>query len=111
MKKFKKTLFAPEQQTDLPVSAQVQDLQEAACSATEQKPQNKPSAQEKKQLKSANSAATRVKEAAAMPAERVCSWLGTGEGGLTEEEVLARRTQYGANVYRAKRNAGVLRRQ
>lgn len=110
MKKFKKTLFAPEQQTDLPVSAQVQDLQEAACSATEQKPQNKPSAQEKKQLKSANSAATRVKEAAAMPAERVCSWLGTGEGGLTEEEVLARRTQYGANVYRAKRNAGVLRR-
>lgn len=110
MKKFKKTLFAPEQQTDLPVSAQVQNLQEAACSATEQKPQNKPSAQEKKQLKSANSAATRVKEAAAMPAERVCSWLGTGEGGLTEEEVLARRTQYGANVYRAKRNAGVLRR-
>lgn len=110
MKKFKKTLFAPEQQTDLPVSAQVQNLQEAACSATEQKPQNKPSAQEKKQLKSARSAAERVKEAAAMPAERVCSWLGTGEGGLTEEEVLARRTQYGANVYRAKRNAGVLRR-
>lgn len=110
MKKFKKMLFAPEQKTDLPVSAQVQDLQEAACSATEQKPQNKPSVQEKKQLKSANSAATRVKEAAAMPAERVCSWLGTGEGGLTEEEVLARRTQYGANVYRAKRNAGVLRR-
>lgn len=110
MKKFKKMLFAPEQQTDLPVSAQVQDLQEAACSATEQNPQNKPSAQEKKQLKSANSAAERVKEAAAMPAERVCSWLGTGEGGLTEEEVLARRTQYGANVYRAKHNAGVLRR-
>ena len=110
MKKFKKTLFAPEQQTDLPVSAQVQNLQEAACSETEQKPQNKPSAQEKKQLKSANSAAERVKEAAAMPAERVCSWLGTGEGGLTEEEALARRTQYGANVYRAKRNAGVLRR-
>ena len=110
MKKFKKMLFAPEQQTDLPVSAQVQDLQETACSATEQKPQNKPSVQEKKQLKSAHSAAARVKEAAAMPAERVCSWLGTGEGGLTEEEVLARRTQYGANVYRAKRNAGVLRR-
>ena len=110
MKKFKKMLFAPEQQTDLPVSAQVQNLQEAACSATEQKPQNKPSVQEKKQLKSAHSAAERVKEAAAMPAERVCSWLGTGEGGLTEEEVLARRTQYGANVYRAKRNAGVLRR-
>lgn len=110
MKKFKKMLFAPEQQTDLPVSAQVQNLQEAACSATEQKPQNKPSAQEKIQLKSAHSAAARVKEAAAMPAERVCSWLGTGEGGLTEEEVLARRTQYGANVYRAKRNAGVLRR-
>lgn len=110
MKKLKKMLFAPEQQTDLPVSAQVQNLQEAACSATEQKPQNKPSAQEKKQLKSARSAAERVKEAAAMPAERVCSWLGTGEGGLTEEEVLARRTQYGANVYRAKRNAGVLRR-
>ncbi len=110
MKKFKKMLFAPEQQTDLPVSAQVQKSQEAACSATEQKPQNKPSVQEKKQLKSAHSAAARVKEAAAMPAERVCSWLGTGEGGLTEEEVLARRTQYGANVYRAKRNAGVLRR-
>lgn len=110
MKKFKKMLFASEQQTDLPVSAQVQNLQEAACSATEQKPQNKPSVQEKKQLKSAHSAAARVKEAAAMPAERVCSWLGTGEGGLTEEEVLARRTQYGANVYRAKRNAGVLRR-
>ena len=110
MKKFKKMLFAPEQQTDLPVSAQVQDLQETACSATEHKPQNKPSVQEKKQLKSARSAAARVKEAAAMPAERVCSWLGTGEGGLTEEEVLARRTQYGANVYRAKRNAGVLRR-
>lgn len=110
MKKFKKMLFAPEQQTDLPVSAQVQNLQEAACSATEQNPQNNPSAQEKKQLKSARSAAERVKEAAAMPAERVCSWLGTGEGGLTEEEVLARRTQYGANVYRAKRNAGVLRR-
>lgn len=133
MKKFRKMLFAPEQQTDLPVSAQVQNLQEAACSATEQNLQNKPSAQEKKsqegtrfaaqknlqnkpsvqekkQLKSAHSAAARVKEAAAMPAERVCSWLGTGEGGLTEEEVLARRTQYGANVYRAKRNAGVLRR-
>ncbi len=110
MKKFKKMLFAPEQQTDLPVSAQVQDLQETACSATQQKPQSKPSVQEKKQLKSAHSAAARVKEAAAMPAERVCSWLGTGEGGLTEEEVLARRTQYGANVYRAKRNAGVLRR-
>lgn len=110
MKKFRKMLFAPEQQTDLPVSAQVQNLQEAACSATQQNPQNKPSAQEKKQLKSAHSAAARVKEAAAIPAERVCSWLGTGEGGLTEEEVLARRTQYGANVYRAKRNAGVLRR-
>lgn len=110
MKKFKKMLFAPEQQTDLPVSAQVQNLQEAACSATQQKPQSKPSVQGKKQLKSAHSAAARVKEAAAMPAERVCSWLGTGEGGLTEEEVLARRTQYGANVYRAKRNAGAFRR-
>ena len=110
MKKFKKTLFAPEQQTDLPVSAQVQKSQEGTRFAAQKNLQNKPSAQEKKQLKSANSAATRVKEAAAMPAERVCSWLGTGEGGLTEEEVLARRTQYGANVYRAKRNAGVLRR-
>ena len=110
MKKLKKMLFAPEQQTDLLVSAQVQKSQEGTRFAAQKNLQNKPSAQEKKQLKSAHSAAARVKEAAAMPAERVCSWLGTGEGGLTEEEVLARRTQYGANVYRAKRNAGALRR-
>ena len=55
-------------------------------------------------------AAERMAEAARMPAERVCSWLGTRDGGLSEEEVVARRLEYGANVYRAKRTYGILRR-
>ena len=55
-------------------------------------------------------AAERMAEAARMPAERVCSWLGTRDGGLSEEEAVARRLEYGANVYRAKRTYGILRR-
>ncbi|HIY99827.1 MAG TPA: magnesium-translocating P-type ATPase [Firmicutes bacterium] len=55
-------------------------------------------------------AADRVRRAAEMPAERVCSWLGTGEGGLCPEEVAARRAQYGSNAIRVKRASGTLRR-
>lgn len=55
-------------------------------------------------------AAERLRTAARMPAERVCSWLGTRGGGLSEEEVAARRAQYGSNVLQGKRASGALRR-
>ncbi len=65
------------------------------------------SAQEQKR---AHSSQERVREAAAMPAEQVCSWLGTSDGGLTEAEAAVRREQYGANVIRIRRGTGMLRR-
>ncbi len=55
-------------------------------------------------------AAERVRKAARMPAERVCSWLETGMDGLTAQEVLDRRARYGGNVMGEKRSSGVLRR-
>lgn len=60
--------------------------------------------------KAGRAADTRVRTAAEMPAEKVCSWLETGSEGLTEEEAELRREQYGSNVIAVKRAAGALRR-
>lgn len=57
-----------------------------------------------------HAAQERLRKAARMPAERVCSWLGTGDGGLNAQEVADRRARYGSNVLAVRRGAGALRR-